>query len=316
MLKSHMSDRGERAAELWQASCILFNLSKIDLEKYPKGSVITKHSRQQRVLKGGRVKIYHYYYENIDLEGAGQFHLPVKIKFARGKKVVSPAEDPNNPEVRENLWNIRNGILYRKDLESKLRYYEDRVRTLIRQLDFLKNSREERTAFQEIMMLAGRAMSRKADFEECRKQAQRRLLGGQKQNGTNGWNRYFNNEGPIVTNLGEAVRSKNECLFANKLSELAVPYLYEMIVHDELVPDFTVFIRSEVLYVELLGKMDSQDYRERLAEKLARYRQLNIVPGQNLLLIDMTEGLDMRKLERYITGLFAGRIPDQIVKAA
>ena len=301
MLKIHNSDRGKKAAEIWRTACILYNLLQIDLSDYPEGNVISKTSRQRRVLKGHFVKTYEYHYENIDIKGKGQFHLPIKSKFKRV------------PKDKENLWNLRNRIIYRNQVMDKIQFLEKQMKNLLKDINIYKNSREKLDTAEEIMQLAAKAMRHQKDFETCKKQAKKRLLSG--FNDENGWNKFFDSNKNIITNLGESVRSKNECLFANKLNELHIYYIYEMIINDEMAPDFTIFVNDEVFYIELLGMMDLEDYRTKLSDKLVKYKKANIVPGENLLLIDMTTGLDMRRIESIITDLFVGKVPTEIVKA-
>lgn len=290
----HVSDRGRRAAQLWQAACALFNLLQIDLSSYPQGSVITKNSHQRRKLKSGAVKYYTYHYENIDIKGGGQFHLPVKMK---GK---TPAG---------SLWETRNRILYRNNTENRIRYLDRQIQSLITNVNYCQSSSSAQVTYDSIMALAGQAMRCRSAYEACRKRAQKQLLGSS-------WQNFFDASKRIVTNLGESVRSKNECLFANKLTELGIPYLYEMIINNEVAPDFTLFLNDRVIYIELLGMMHDDEYRERLNGKISKYCKLNILPGKNLLLIDMTTRIDMRHLENLIMELFSGSIPEYIVPAA
>ena len=72
-------------------------------------------------------------------------------------------------------------------------------------------------------------------------------------------------------------------------------------------PDFTIFIGEEMYFVELLGMMDREEYREELEERLERYRRMKIYPGERLVLIDMTEGVDMRHVEEVLRGLCIGK---------
>ena len=105
-------------------------------------------------------------------------------------------------------------------------------------------------------------------------------------------------------------------MFANKLREMGIPYLYEVLLENEVAPDFTVFIGETVYFIELLGMMDRQDYRERLAEKLEIYKRMKILPGERLVLIDMTKGLDMRCLEKILRGLFVGEVSAEVLPGA
>ena len=89
-----------------------------------------------------------------------------------------------------------------------------------------------------------------------------------------------------------------------------------MLLENEVAPDFTVFIGETVYFIELLGMMDRQDYRERLAEKLEIYKRMKILPGERLVLIDMTKGLDMRRLEKILRGLFVGEVSAEVLPGA
>lgn len=313
MFRIHNSDQGKIAGELWQAACTLYKHLQIDLSKYPEGNVISKTSRQRRILKSGEIRVYEYHYENTDVKGVGQFHLPVKIKFKRGKREVTPAYDANDPKIPENLWDMRQRILYRIEIEERIKYLKKQAEGLIRKVNLYKNSREQLETLEAILQLAGRAMRRQGEYEECKRKAKKRLLSG--ADAESGWNKFYAAEKGIVTNLGETVRSKNECLFANKLNELGIGYVYEMIIGDEIAPDFTVFIQNDVFYIEVLGMMEQEEYREKLQEKIEKYRRFNIVPGENLVLIDMTRKIDMRQIERILTGLFAGHVPAGVVAA-
>lgn len=61
--------------------------------------------------------------------------------------------------------------------------------------------------------------------------------------------------------------------------------------------------------------MDREEYREELEERLERYRRMKIYPGERLVLIDMTEGVDMRHVEEVLRGLCIGKAPPGIEAA-
>ena len=91
---------------IWELGCVLYNLYKINLDGYPEGNVITKRSVQRRLLSGGHWYEYVYYYENVDVFGVGQLHLPVKNKGER--------KNPN--DIR---WKLRDKIMYRRQIENR-----------------------------------------------------------------------------------------------------------------------------------------------------------------------------------------------------
>ena len=292
MMRYHVSDKAKRAAEVWKNACCLYHILQIDLERFPKGNVIMKNSRQKRILRDGLEKTYFYHYENVDVYGGDQFHLPLKRKW----------------KPKEKLWDLRSKVIYRIGVENRVESLRKQVETQIKDLNVFKGSKEAPGTFEEILRLAGQAMGHQERYEEYRMRARRRLLGKEAKS--------FGEDVRIITDLGESVRSKNECLFANKLREMGIPYLYEVLLENEVAPDFTVFIGETVYFIELLGMMDRQDYRERLAEKLEIYKRMKILPGERLVLIDMTKGLDMRRLEKILRGLFVGEVSAEVLPGA
>lgn len=288
-MRYHVSDKAKRTALVWKYACDLYHMLQIDLKGIPKGNVIQKHSRQRRILRGGIEKIYDYRYENLDVSGVGQFHLPVKRKSGEDK-----------------LWELREKVLYRIEVENRIRYLKKQVETLIRGLNVYRGSKEKACTFGETMELVEKAKGSQERYERYQRELRKRA--GVKKSG---WD-----EVRIVTDLGERVRSKNECLFANKLREMGIPYLYEVLLENGTAPDFTVFMGKEVYYIELLGMMEHEEYREKLREKLEKYRRLKVNPGERLVLIDMTAGLDMRGLEKIVRDLFVGMVPRGIVRCA
>ena len=111
------------------------------------------------------------------------------------------------------------------------------------------------------------------------------------------------------TDNGEFVRSKNECMFANKLKEMGIPYIYEVNLRNAARPDFTLFIGEEVIHIELLGMMNGEDYREDLEIKKYSYSEMKIHP----VYIDMTYGVDTKKLEAIILCIVNGRLKGETV---
>lgn len=292
-MKIHCSDRAKRKAEVWECACLLFRLRQIDLSRFERGNIIVKKSFQKRVLKDGTVRIYEYHYENVDIFGKGQIHLPV-----RGKKRHNP-KDPK--------WQVRDGIRYRNDIEFRTKNAEKRLQTAIQELNSYKKSTEKLETFENVMDLVQRAMGNKEKYQKIQnEEAQWRKRYGRISE--------YEVDGLIVTDLGEEVRSKNECLFANELQEMNIPYLYEMNIGGGVVPDFTLFIEDKVYFVELLGMMDKEDYRENQMEKIKKYDEMDIFVGDQLVLIDVTMGFNVPIIKGILTRIVAKKLPVKIVK--
>ena len=101
-----------------------------------------------------------------------------------------------------------------------------------------------------------------------------------------------------ITDRGEHVRSKSECLIANMLNKNGIPYKYEkpLMLNDFLVyPDFTILDvcgRREI-FLEHLGKMDDVEYLENAIKKIIRYSQAGYHLGKQLFLTMETHSLPL-----------------------
>ncbi len=113
------------------------------------------------------------------------------------------------------------------------------------------------------------------------------------------------------SNRGEMMRSKSEALIADILDELGIPYRYEWPLSlsggQTRYPDFTLLrIRDrKLIYLEHLGKLEDEGYRQKNLIKLADYAKNGIYVGRNLLLTFETDyaPLDLvqiRKMLKYV----------------
>lgn len=291
-MKVHCSDREKRKVDVWESACLLFRLQQIDLSRFERGNIIVKRSFQKRVLSDGSVKVYEYHYENIDIFGKGQIHLPV-----RGKK----RHNPNDPR-----WRMRDGIRYRNDIEFRIKNATIKLEKAIQELNSYKKSTENLETIEDVMISVRRAMGNKEKYRRIQKERE-------EQRCRNKSFSEYEIDGLIVTDLGEEVRSKNECLFANKLREMNIPYLYEMSIGGGVVPDFTLFIEDKVYFVELLGMMEKDDYRAAQAEKIKKYEAMNIFLGGQLIFIDVTMGFSTPIIKGILNRIVADSVPTEIV---
>ena len=155
-MKVHYSDREKRKVEVWESACLLFRLQQIDLSRFERGNIIVKKSFQKRVLQDGRVKVYEYHYENIDIFGKGQIHLPV-----RGKK----RHNPNDPR-----WRMRDGIRYRNDIEFRIKNATIKLEKAIQELNSYKKSTENLETIEDVMISVRRAMGNKEKYRRIQKE--------------------------------------------------------------------------------------------------------------------------------------------------
>ena len=125
-------------------------------------------------------------------------------------------------------------------------------------------------------------------------------------------NPYNEDDKRFDTKKGDKVRSKSEAIIADMLYELGIPYRYEQVVSLSSgalrYPDFTILnikAREEV-YLEHLGMMDLDDYREGNLGKIDEYRASGIYIGKNLLLTfeSPSHPLDIKGIRKMFIEMF------------
>ena len=122
----------------------------------------------------------------------------------------------------------------------------------------------------------------------------------------------FKSEENLLSELGEKVRSKNECIFANLLYKMKIPYIYEARFRGNIYPDFTIFVNEKRYYIEILGRMDDYEYSKRQEEKVKIYSNGGVKLGGQLVMIDMTKGVNMELLKNCLCAIIAGKPPKKI----
>jgi hypothetical protein len=97
-------------------------------------------------------------------------------------------------------------------------------------------------------------------------------------------NTYPFDQEPLRTKKGELVRNRAECLIANTLFDLHIPYRYECAVKladgGTVYPDFTILHPEtlEIFYLEFFGKMDDPSYAVSAFSRIRRYANSPIFP--------------------------------------
>lgn len=105
---------------------------------------------------------------------------------------------------------------------------------------------------------------------------------------------YFGQNRIHTTNRGEMVRSKSEVIVANILDSLDLDYEYEKelpIDGIDYLPDFTINYHGKKAYLEHLGMLGIDSYRERNKKKLEKYEKNDISEARGNLIIT-EDGLD------------------------
>ncbi len=94
----------------------------------------------------------------------------------------------------------------------------------------------------------------------------------------------------IRTEKNDMVRSKLECIVANVLLHLNIPYRYEarlvLINGRAIFPDFTILspINGKIYFLEVCGMMEKEAYIDDLLARIREMSESGIVLGDNLLL--------------------------------
>ena len=129
------------------------------------------------------------------------------------------------------------------------------------------------------------------------------------------------NEFSCQTLDGTIVRSKNECIFANVLYKLGIPFEYEKKLYlkteygySYFRPDFTVQYNGSDLYIELFGQMDDADYYIDAMHKIDIYEKNGIVNGKNFLAFCCKDSRSINSItiERAMEQIKAGIMPEEI----
>ena len=100
--------------------------------------------------------------------------------------------------------------------------------------------------------------------------------------------RYYEDNKTVETSRGEFVRSKSEALILEQIYDAMIEVHYEQVQFINgimIAPDFTFEgDNGEPFYWEHVGLLDRPDYARRNYDKLKRYYNAGLVPGDNLIL--------------------------------
>ncbi len=112
------------------------------------------------------------------------------------------------------------------------------------------------------------------------------------------------------TSRGERVRSKSEILIADTLTDLNIPYHYEMPLRLGSItihPDFTILHvpTRKTLFAEHFGMMDDPEYANAAVSRIHLYIRHDILPGDRLIMTFETKNnpLNTKLLKLQFRGL-------------
>ena len=123
-------------------------------------------------------------------------------------------------------------------------------------------------------------------------------------------NPLYPEEMKVHTELGD-FRSKTESLIAMILTMLNIRFKYEAplwVGYGYIYPDFTILhpITGKIVYLEHFGLQESEEYREKMAKRIALYSSLGIFLGSRLIVTceSSSEGLDMVAIKKLLEAFF------------
>ena len=105
----------------------------------------------------------------------------------------------------------------------------------------------------------------------------------------------------IKTYAGETVRSKNELIVANIMKRIGILYMYEYFVQETGQNcDFVFWTGCKMYYLEILGMMENEQYRQRWENKEKLYNRAGLISGEKLFVLNISNynDLDEQKIEQ------------------
>ena len=267
-----------------------------------KGSLITRKVKRK---KGE--KIYHYTYYYIQTTEYTKEGRKTKRKYVK----------------KENIEDVKRQFEERKekaDQYSKAKKAEKEQRDRARKC--LKESLARLRPYIKRQVISEDKLTDKAkakclslrEAREYRERANRTVAGNP---------RYR-----MLTEGGELVQSKNECIVANMLKGLGAEYYYEkplslkpkkdgspVVLH----PDFTVKAGRKEIYIEILGMLENEEYAASWEYRAAAYRINGIRLGENLAALSFPNGengrsqeIDCPKLKKRLKEIVNGIVPGDV----
>jgi len=112
-----------------------------------------------------------------------------------------------------------------------------------------------------------------------------------------------------LSNNDEKQDSQTE--FSQPFQKGQMEYSKPIAIH----PDYTVFTEKGLVYIELLGKMDDENYRNNWMRRQAEYEINGIKQGKNLVCLacHSTQEIDCVKLRQVIQSIKQNNLPSQPV---
>lgn len=326
ILTEHDLKRGKDLLDLSKcmAELIVLREKMAAFDEYPKGSVVTKSTRRTYYSKRLGQRNYKNYFRCIDVDGK-QLYVGKQRYTEDELREKYENYDPNDYTIKENLPIICNKLLNRKHTEDRVSELERQVNELIEELNMQKNKNDDEITAEYAENLGKMHIINAKCAEDCRLVRQRKTYIAryaaqeqmQKEFQSARQAAFYIAGGKMIeSRLNEPMRSRAELLVAEILRELGVEYVYEYYVKDAGVScDFLIYVCGREYYLEILGMMDKEEYRQHWREKEAAYSRAGIKKGENLIVFDLSsrDYINLSWLENVLVGLAAGNIPSSTV---
>lgn len=328
MVKFHESDRGRNILYL-EAYLGQLHILRREMEKfvnYPRGRIITKVTRREYQSKTMGKRVYANFYDNLDVDGR-QMHVSKRRKACSAEEMQEKygKYDENDYRIKENLPGIRDKIKYQRHVEESVKEIERLAKEVRERLNFGKRKGDKEITQEKMERIGKRSAEQMEYAAGCREERIRKTVIArygtksqiEKEFESKRQLLFYLCDGKVMqTKNGEAVRSRAELVIADVLSELEIPYVYEYYVREAGVNcDFYISVGGKMYYMEVLGMMDREEYRERWEEKVRRYKEKGIIIGKNLIAVDLTEKeyLDREWMARLLSRIACRKVPKGIV---
>lgn len=326
ILTEHDLNRGKNLLVLSKcmAKLIILREKVTTFDAYPKGSVITKSTRRTYYSKRLGQRNYKNYFRCIDVDGK-QLYVGKQRFTEEELREKYENYDPNDYTIKENIPIICNKLLDKKRTEQKLSELKQQAEALIEELNLQKNKNDDEITDEYAENLGKIHIINTKYAEDCRlvrkrktyiaRYAAQEQLQNEFQNARQA--AFYIAGGKMIENrLNEPMRSRAELLVAEILQELGIEYVYEYYVKDAGVScDFLIYVCGREYYLEILGMMDREEYRQHWINKEAAYKRAGIEKGENLIVFDLSsrDYINLSWLESVLIGLAAGNIPSSTV---
>ena len=128
---------------------------------------------------------------------------------------------------------------------------------------------------------------------------------------------------PCIAADGTVTRSRAEVIVVNLLLLLRLAFLYEPRfftpggVYGYRRPDFCVMTPKGIVYIEVMGMWEDEEYRREQEAKLRDYRRAGLEVGKNLMVIQISDEqkINSQVIYENLKNLFLGILPEGAIAA-